>query len=126
MWFWWFAFACDVLIPLMMIIFGRIMWKRCPSKINSWYGYRTKYSMKNMDTWKFAHEHFGKQWWKIGWVILLPSMIVLLPVYNAIEDTVAIVFLAVMIVQTVFLLHPIFKTERALKEKFNDDGTFKE
>ncbi len=126
MWFWWFAFGCDVLIPLMMILFGRMMWKRCPSKINSWYGYRTVRSMKNMDTWKFAHEHFGKQWWKIGWMILLPSVLILLPVYKAAETTIAVSFLVVMMVQTVFLLYPIFKTERALKEKFNDDGTFKE
>ncbi len=83
MWFWWFAFGCDVLIPLMMILFGRIMWKCCPSKINSWYGYRTARSMKNMDTWKFAHRHFGKQWWKIGWLILLPSVLILLPAYTA-------------------------------------------
>ncbi len=125
MWFWWFAFGCDVLIPLMMIIFGRIMWKRCPSKINCWYGYRTVRSMKNMDTWKFAHEHLGKQWWKIGRIILLPSVLILLPAYKATETTIAVVFLAVMMVQTVFLLYPIFKTEQALKEKFNDDGTFK-
>ncbi len=126
MWFWWFAFACDLLIPLTMILFGRISWKRCPSKINSWYGYRTERSMKNMDTWKFAHAHFGKQWWKIGWWILLPSALILLPVYKAAENAVAIVFLAVMTVQTVFMLYPIFQTERALKERFNDDGTFKE
>ncbi len=117
--FWWFALTCALLIPLLMIVGGRIMWKRCPSKINAWYGYRTARSMKNMDTWKFAHRHFGKQWWKIGWVILLPSVLVLLPVYHATENTVAIVFLAVMAVQTVFLLYPIVKTERALKSKFN-------
>ncbi len=126
MWFWWFAVASDVFIPLLMIIFGRIMWKICPSKINSWYGYRTARSMKNMDTWKYAHRHFGKQWWKIGWVILFPSVLILLPLYKATENTIAIAFLTVMIVQTVFLLYPIFKTERALKSRFNDDGTFKE
>ncbi len=126
MWFWWFAFACDVFIPLMMIVFGRIMWKRCPSKINRWYGYRTARSMKNMDTWKFAHQHFGKQWWKIGWGILLLFVLVVLPVYKATEDAIAVAYLLVMIVQSVFLLYPIFKTERALKSKFNDDGIFKE
>lgn len=77
--------------------------------------------MKNMDIWKFAHQHFGKQWWKIGWVILVPSVLILLPAYKATETTVTVVFLVVMIVQSVLLLHPIFKTERALKEKFNDD-----
>ncbi len=124
--FWWFAFACDVLIPLLMIIFGRMMWKRCPSKINSWYGYRTARSMKNMDTWKFAHQHFGKQWWKIGWIILLPSVLILLPAYSATENTIAIVLLAVETVQMIFMVYPMVQTERALKENFNDDGSFKE
>ncbi len=125
MWFWWFAMACDVLIPLIMILFGRLMWKHCPSKINGWYGYRTSRSMKNMDTWSFAHEHFGKQWWKIGWILLAPSVVALLPVYRGSENRIAIVFLAVMVVQSVFLIYPIFRTERALKHTFNEDGTIR-
>ncbi len=76
--------------------------------------------MQNMDTWKFAHEHFGKQWWKIGWIILLPSVLVLLPVYNSTENIISVVFLAVEAIQMVFLLYPISRTERALKSKFGD------
>ncbi len=125
MWFWWFAVACDGLIPLILILFGRLMWKRCPSKINGWYGYRTARSMKNMDTWKFAHEHFGKQWWKIGWILLVPSVLALLPVYNAAEERIAIVLLAVMVIQSIWMLYPIFRTERALKDRFHEDGTCK-
>ncbi len=123
MWFWWFAVACDLIIPLLMVIFGRIMWKHCPSKINSWYGYRTPRSVQNMDAWKFAHEHFGKQWWKIGWIIMLPSAIVLLPVYNSTKNIITVVFLTVEVVQMVFLLYPISQTEQALKSKFDDQGT---
>ena len=121
MWFWWFALACDLIIPLIMVTFGRIMWKHCPSKINVWYGYRTSRSMRNMDTWKFAHEYFGKRWWKIGWIILLPSALVLLPLYNSKENTITVVFLVVMVIQTVFLLYPVSQTEQALKNKFGDE-----
>ena len=28
MWFWWFLFVCDLLIPIFMIVLGRMMWKR--------------------------------------------------------------------------------------------------
>ena len=62
---------------------------------------------------------------KIGWVMLAPSMLVLLPVYSAAENTVAIIYPSVMAVQMVFLLYPIVKTERALKSKFGDDGICK-
>ncbi len=34
MWFWWFIFVCDLLIPILMIIAGNMMWKHAPEKIN--------------------------------------------------------------------------------------------
>ena len=66
MWFWWFILICDCIIPAVMIIAGRMMWKHCPKKINGVVGYRTRMSMINMDTWEFAHEYAGKLWWKAG------------------------------------------------------------
>ena len=53
MWFWWFMFCCDILIPVTMIACGWMMWKYCPKNINGLVGYRTSRSMRNMDTWKF-------------------------------------------------------------------------
>ena len=60
MWFWWFMLICDMIIPIVMVIVGRMMWKHCPKNINGMSGYRTTRSMKNMDTWKFAHDYCGK------------------------------------------------------------------
>ena len=34
MWFWWFMLICDLLIPITMLIGGRMMWKHCPKRIN--------------------------------------------------------------------------------------------
>ena len=76
MWFWWFILICDCLIPAIMIIAGRMMWKHCPKKINGVVGYRTKMSMINMDTWRFAHDHAGKLWWKVGIGLLGPTMLI--------------------------------------------------
>ena len=58
--FWWFMLICDMIIPIVMVIVGRMMWKHCPKHINGMLGYRTTRSMKNMDTWKFAHDYCGK------------------------------------------------------------------
>ena len=66
MWFWWFIFVCDLLIPIIMITAGNMMWKHAPKKINRIIGYRTARSMKNIDTWNFAQKHCGRLWWKIG------------------------------------------------------------
>lgn len=46
MWFWWFMLICDLIIPIAMVICGRMMWKHCPKHMNSMSGYRTTRSMK--------------------------------------------------------------------------------
>lgn len=59
----WFLTLSEALwAPLLMIIFGAIFRKAAPKKINSLYGYRTTMSMKNRDTWEFAHHYFGRIW----------------------------------------------------------------
>lgn len=83
MWFWWFMFVCDLLIPVFMIICGRMMWKHAPGNINGIIGYRTARSMKNIDTWRFAHDYCGRLWWKIGWGMLVPSAVIQLPFYSS-------------------------------------------
>ena len=123
MWFWWFMFVCNLLIPVILIIAGRMMWKHCPKKINTVYGYRTRRSMKNMDTWRFAHNYCGKLWWKIGWFSLFPSVVVQIPFFESSEDVIGIVGGIICMVQVVILIASIFPTEAALKKTFNDDGT---
>lgn len=65
----------DLLIPVVMIVAGRMMWKPPPKNINEVIGYRTGHSMKNMDTWKFAHNYCGKLWYNIGWIMFFLSII---------------------------------------------------
>lgn len=120
---WYCMVLCGLLIPVICIIAGREMWKHCPKEINGVLGYRTKRSMKNLDTWRFAHEYCGRLWWRIGWVMLLPSMLVLLPFYHSTVNLIAIVGLALCTVQGVILLVSILPTEYALKRTFFEDGT---
>ena len=35
---WWFMLACNVLIPLLLIVGGWVMWKLTPKKINGFSG----------------------------------------------------------------------------------------
>lgn len=46
MWFWIFMFLCNLLIPLFMAGFGRVMLKHPPKEINNFVGYRTAMSRK--------------------------------------------------------------------------------
>lgn len=120
--FWIFMFICNMLIPLLMIGFGRVMWKTPPQKINGVYGYRTKRSMKNMDTWKFAHEFCGRLWWKIGWIMLGISVVVQLPFVKGSEDAVGTLGFVLCMVQCGVLVLSIVPTERALKRTFDENG----
>lgn len=85
MWFWWFILVCDLLVPFTMLIAGRMMWKHCPKHINGVVGYRTRRSMKNIETWKFAHDYCGQLWWKIGLWMIIPSVLVHVPFYHSDE-----------------------------------------
>lgn len=122
MWFWWFMFVCDLLIPVIMLVSGRIMWKHPPKDINGFVGYRTTRSMKNMETWKFAHEYCGRLWWKIGFIMLIPSIAVHLPFYNKSRDFIGVLGGILCTIQCMVLLASIFPAERALKKNFTEDG----
>ncbi len=121
--FWIGMFLTDLLIPVMMIVAGWMMWKHPPKRINSWYGYRTERSMKNEDTWKFAHDYCGRLWWKLGWILLIPSAIPLLFVLDSSEDAVGVVSVTVLVVQSVVMIAAILPTESALKNTFDKNGT---
>lgn len=118
MWFWWFMFLCNLFIPITLIIFGKFMWKHCPKKINRIIGYRTKRSMKNMDTWKFAHSYCGSLWWKIGWIMLFISILIQIPFFYCNENCIGVVGGVICIIQCIILIVSIFLTENALKKTF--------
>lgn len=126
MWFWWFMFVCDLLIPILMIAAGNMMWKHAPKKINGMIGYRTARSMQNTDTWKFAQEYCGRLWWKVGWIMLLFSLVLHIPFYRSSKDTIGIVGAILCTIQCVILVGAIFPVEKALKRNFTDEGMRRE
>lgn len=99
------------------------MWKHCPKEINCVLGYRTRRSMKNLDTWKFAHDYCGRLWWKIGWIILILSILIQIPFLHSTEDIIGYVGGIICTIQCIILVASIFPTEKALKKTFLEDGT---
>lgn len=120
--FWIFMLICDLLVPAVMILAGWMMAHHPPKNINSLLGYRTARSMKNQDTWNFAHAYCGKLWWKVGWIALVPSVVVQFLLLGKGEQTVGIVGGILVTVQTVVLLVTILPVERALKRTFDENG----
>lgn len=70
--FWIFVLAMDLLIPGVMIGFGKAFMKNPPREINPGFGYRTPRSSKNQDTWDFAQREMGVVWYKWGKILLIP------------------------------------------------------
>lgn len=125
MWFWIFMFVMSLWIPIMLIGFGKWFQKRPPQKINSVYGYRTKMSMKNMETWNYAHWYCGKLWFGIGWGVLAVSALVMAALAGQNEDVIGQIGAVLMTGQCAALMLPIVCTEIELRRKFNADGTEK-
>lgn len=120
--FWIYMLAMDLLVPLTMIGFGRFFMKQAPSEINSVFGYRTSMSMKNQDTWEFAHRYCGKIWLRWGMILLPCTVITLLFVLGKDINTISIIGGGICGVQILPLIGSIFATERALKRTFDQDG----
>ena len=68
--FWCMMLLFTLMIPAVMIGFGRSFFKRPPRDINATFGYRTTMSMKNQETWKLAHRVCGRYWFICGLILL--------------------------------------------------------
>ena len=123
--FWIFLTICNLMIPVLMIVIGKVFIKNPPKTINRIYGYRTSRSMKNQNTWNFAHLYCGKLWWKIGWVMLPLAIIGMLPVIGKNDDIVGGVSAVVVTAECIALFVTIFFVERALAKKFDKDENLK-
>lgn len=115
-------FVCNLLMPFIMLIGGYCMYKSPPKKINGLVGYRTTMSMKNKDTWAFAHDYCGRLWIKLGLILLIPTIIVQIPFIHSGENTIGILTLIVEAVQLVALIGSITLVEKALKRTFDENG----
>ena len=119
---WGFMLACNLIAPVIMILFGRRFMENPPKVRNGWYGYRTRRSGLSQDTWDFAHKYCGKLWYKCGMVMLPVSAAAMLFIMGKDENIVGIAGGIVCAVQTIILIGSIYPTEKALKNNFDKEG----
>ena len=120
--FWFFMLSMDLLTPLIMIIFGKIFVKTAPKEINAVFGYRTDMSMKNKDTWKFAHQYCGRLWLVLGAIMFVLSVGGMCFVIGKTEEAIAIVSGILCVMQIILLICSLIPTEIALRKEFDKDG----
>jgi uncharacterized membrane protein len=120
--FWIFMLMICLLIPIIMIVFGLVFIKRPPKKINDIYGYRTAMSMKNDDTWRFAHRFIGRLWMIIGAAALPVSAAAMFFVLDSDMAGIGLFGVVVALTQCFLLIIPIIPTEKALRRTFDEQG----
>ena len=120
--FWIFMLIMDLLVPFTMIGWGKLFLDKAPQNINYAFGYRTTMSMKNQDTWQFAHKYCGKLWFRGGLILVPVSLIPLLFVLGREMKSVAAVGTVVCFAQIVPFAGSIIPTEIALKKVFDKNG----
>lgn len=120
--FWIFILIMCLLFPTIMILFGKMFLKTAPKEINYIFGYRTNMSMKNRDTWEFAHKFCGKIWYYVGLAMIPISVIPLLFVIGKGEDIIGTVGCIICMIGVAVIIASIFPTEIALRKNFDKDG----
>lgn len=120
--FWIFMLIINMLIPATMIFFGKQFMKGTPKEINAIFGYRTAMSMKNKDTWEFAHKYCGKIWYLCGLILLPVSILSMLVVIGKNNDIVGSYGGIICMIQLIPLVGSILPTEKALRRSFDKNG----
>jgi len=122
---WVVMLIMNLIFPFTMIGFGNFMAKGGPKDINWFFGYRTSMSMKNQDTWEFAHKHCGKLWRAAGRITLPLTVAAMLFLLGREADTVGIFGTVIMCIQIAVLILAIIPTEIALRKNFDKSGNRK-
>ena len=79
-------------------------------------------SMKNKETWEFAHRYCGKLWIVLGLALMPLSLISLLFVLNKEISMIAAVGTVVCFIQIIPMLCSLIPTEIALRKRFDKNG----
>lgn len=115
---WLICLFAVLIVPLMMVILGKIYKDNPPKEINNVKGYRTRRSMASQEAWNYANKLMGKIQFTVGLCMLIVSVIVHLLFLNASLNAISIETVALVLVQSLVLVLSNVPVEKSLKEKF--------
>ena len=120
--FWIFMTCCTLLIPVLMVCAGAALRRGKFSTINPISGYRTRRSMKNQQTWDYAHRECGLLWRRWGSTMLVLTVIAMLLFMGEDTDHIGVVGSVITVLQMIPLFLSIVIVEKKLREKFDENG----
>ena len=112
--------AALLIIPLTMIGFGELL-RKFPPPVNGVFGYRTKRSMRDPESWVLAQRLIGETWTKWGIATLLFTLAADTFILLADTDTASTVTIILAYAQMAPLVGAIVSVERELKQ--HQEGT---
>lgn len=109
----------SITVSILFIVFGFILMKYPPKSINSMYGYRTPFSMKNQDTWDISQKHSGLLMLLLGVINGIFGIVSIVQPMPATNEKIQLLFslagsLVIIIIE-----------ETYLRKIFNKDGSKK-
>ena len=120
--FWLYMLAMTLLVPATMILCGRFFLRGGPRKINPFFGYRSRRSSRNWDTWQFAHRYCGKLWFLWGLGLVPITLVVMLFALGRTQEQIDTIGGILTLIQIIPIIGAILATERALKQVFDEYG----
>ena len=117
--FWFFMLIMDLLLPITFIISGLVYKTK---KINRLSGYRTSMSLKNAETWGFAHKAFGGILLPLGSILLSIAIVIAVLLFDHEIMTISIIGGIEVFVQLISMFLACMIVERALKSEFDENG----
>lgn len=99
-----------LLVGLIFIVAGYILYKFPPKKINYIYGYRTRASMADQESWDFAQKFSGIEMMKMGAALMATSLIASFLPISHLHGT--ILSMIIIILATVLMIR---RVEKAIK-----------
>ena len=98
---------------IIFIIAGLFLYRWPPKEINMLYGYRSKRSMRNQETWNFAQSLGGKSMIGAGVLMIILGVTFSLFTIGHTSSVVIGISLLILIAMFMFLV-----TEKIIKQKF--------
>ena len=106
-------------VPAAMLTIGKKIMAEMP-KIGTWYGYNSKLSLKNEETWKFANDTMAKLWINIGEAMTPAAAIAMIFSFGKDKSTIWSYFYLLILVELVALIYSKISVKNSLKKEFGE------
>lgn len=118
----WSRMIGDFILPIIEIITGRILWKHPSIDIDIRIGRRSTAFMKDEEKKKQLRERYGKLSWKLGWILLIFTVVIHILFFGSSEDIKVIVEITLNTIQILTILCSMLLSGRMWKKDFSEKG----